>query len=78
VVRKEADGCKKDDDYLCLSPPKPRHPHKADVFRMIKLGKASDSEKSSEVGEAAARLVIRGSGDQVSANTVLLQKRMNV
>jgi hypothetical protein len=59
-VRRDVDRCKKDDAYLSVSPPKPRHPHKTELFRMIKLGKASDPEKSSEVGERAVRLIIRG------------------
>jgi hypothetical protein len=65
-VRKELDRCyKKDDAYLSVSPPKPRHPHKTDLFRMIKLGKASNSEKSSEVRGGTARLVVRGRGIRV-------------
>jgi hypothetical protein len=58
-LRKDVDRCKKDGDYLCVSHPKPRHPHKTELFRMVKLGKALDSEKSSEVHERAARLIIR-------------------
>jgi hypothetical protein len=44
-VRKKVDRCKKDDDYPSVSPPKPRHPHKTDLFRMIMLGKASRTGK---------------------------------